>query len=161
VPEPVDGSSVSFNHVGICVTDLERSRRFYEEVLDFRYWWEMPVPDEPTSRLLQLPEPLGVTALYLTRDDFVLELMHFADSGSPPAHRRVMNEPGLTHLSVAVADIAAVVEKVEPNGGEVLRDTDMGGLAIMLRDPDGQLIELTTFHFRSMRPPRPDRRSSP
>ena len=31
----------------------------------------------------------------------------------------------------------------------------------MIRDPDGQLIELTTFHFRSMRPPWPDRRSSP
>ena len=68
-----------------------------------------------------------------------------------------MNEPGLTHLSVAVADIAATLEKVEPNGGEILRDTDMGGLAIMIRDPDGQLIELTTFRFPDMRPPRPDR----
>ncbi len=155
--EAADGRSVAFNHIGIGVTDLERSRRFYEEALDFQYWWEMPVPDEPTSRLLQLPAPLGVRAMYLTRDDFVLELMYFAHSRSGPSHPRVMNEPGLTHLSVAVADIAATLEKVEPNGGEILRDTDMGGMAIMIRDPDGQLIELTTFRFPDMRPPRPDR----
>ena len=37
-----------------------------------------------------------------------------------------MNELGLTHLSVAVADIAAAVDKVDPNGGEILGDTDMG-----------------------------------
>jgi len=150
------GGDVAFNHIGICVTDLERSRRFYEEVLGFRYWWEMPVPDSGTSRLLQLPPPLGVRALYLTRDDFVLELMHFAHSGSRPAHQRVMNEPGLTHLSVAVVDIPATLEKVIPNGGEILQDTDMGGLAIMIRDPDRQLIELTTFRFHAMRPPRPE-----
>jgi hypothetical protein len=27
-------------------------------------------------------------------------------------------------------------------GGEVLADTDLGGIAVMIRDPDGQLIEL-------------------
>ena len=32
----------------------------------------------------------------------------------------------------------------------------MGGLAIMIRDPDGQLIELTTFAFHDMRPPWPE-----
>ncbi len=32
----------------------------------------------------------------------------------------------------------------------------MGGRAIMIRDPDGQLIELTTFGFQDMRPPWPD-----
>jgi len=161
VAEVEGGSGVTFNHVGIGVTDLERSRRFYEEVLDFRYWWELPVPDEGTSQLLQLPPPLGVTALYLTRDGFVLELMHFAYSGSRPFHRRVMNEPGLTHLSVAVADIPATLAKVVAHGGQILEDTDMGGLAIMIRDPDGQLIELTTFHFHTMRPPRPEDRPSP
>ena len=31
----------------------------------------------------------------------------------------------------------------------------MGGAAIMIRDPDGQLIELTTPHFKTMRPPWP------
>jgi lactoylglutathione lyase len=154
-PVPTDDEA-AFNHIGICVTDLERSRRFYEEVLQFRYWWELAVPDESASRLLQLPEPLGVEAVYLTRGRFVLELIHFAHGGAGRDRPRVMNEPGLTHLSIAVPDIPEALRKVVPNGGEILEDTDMGGSAIMIRDPDGQLLELTTFAFQAMRPPWPE-----
>ena len=159
VAEPMEGDSVAFNHVGICVSDLERSRRFYEEVLQFRYWWELAVPDEGSSQLLQLPAPLGATAVYLAHERFVLELIHFAEAGIRPSPQRVMNNPGLTHLSIAVADISSTLEKVVPNGGEILEDTSVGGGAIMIRDPDGQLIELTSFHFHAMRPPWPDDRS--
>jgi lactoylglutathione lyase len=52
-----------------------------------------------------------------------------------------MNEPGLTHLSVNVTDLRGVVARVPEFGGTVLTDTDVG-MAIMIRDPDGQLIEL-------------------
>jgi lactoylglutathione lyase len=156
VAEPSSGDGFAFNHVGICVSDLERSRRFYQEVLHFSYWWEMEVPDEGATRLLHLPGPLGTRAVYLTRDRFVLELIHFARAGVRPAPRRVMDNPGLTHLSLAVADIPSTLERVAANGGEILEDTDMGGRAIMIRDPDGQLIELTSLRFNAMRPPWPD-----
>ena len=152
--DSLDGSI--FNHVGICVSDLERSRRFYEDVLQFRYWWELDIPDEGSSRLLQLSPPLGTKAVYLTHGRFVLELIYFADAESRPGPPRAMDDPGLTHLSIAVVDIPSTLEKVEANGGEILRGTDMGGMAIMIKDPDGQRIELTTFHFHSMRPPWPE-----
>jgi len=51
--------------------------------------------------------------------------------------------------------MGSVLAKVKTHGGEVLEDTDMGGRAVMIRDPDGQLIELTTFGFQDMRPPWP------
>jgi catechol 2,3-dioxygenase-like lactoylglutathione lyase family enzyme len=156
VDDPVDADTVAFNHVGICVSDLERSRRFYEDVLQFRYWWELDVPDEGATRLLQLSGPLGTKAVYLTRDRFVLELIYFADTATRPTPPRVMDNPGLTHLSVAVADIPSTLERVTANGGEILADTDMGGMAIMIRDPDGQLIELTSLRFNATRPPWPD-----
>ncbi len=156
VTGPGQDSAILFNHVGLCVTDLDRSRRFYEEVLGFRHWWEMDVPDEGTSRLLQLEPPLGVKAVYLVKDRFVVELLHYSTGVTRPATRRTMNDPGLTHLSVSVADIPAVLEKVAAHGGEVLEDTNMGGLAVMLRDPDGQLIELTTHRFHQSRPAWPD-----
>jgi catechol 2,3-dioxygenase-like lactoylglutathione lyase family enzyme len=52
-----------------------------------------------------------------------------------------MDEPGLTHLSLSVDDLRAAVDRVEELGGEVLRDTDLG-VAVFVRDPDGQLVEL-------------------
>jgi lactoylglutathione lyase len=154
--EPGEGRNAAFNHVGICVSDLDRSRRFYEGVLGFRYWWEMEVPDAGCSRLLQLPEPVGAKAVYLVNGSVVIELISFGGAGIHPSPRRVMNDLGLTHLSVAVDDIGATLAEVGAHGGEILADTDMGGLAIMIRDPDGQLIELTTFGFPDMRPPWPD-----
>ncbi len=144
-----------FNHVGICVTDLDRSRRFYEDVLQFRFWWELDAPDEGTSKLLEVPQPVGLHAVYMVRDGLVLELLHFAEAGTRAFRQRVMNEPGLTHLSFSVGDIPSVIEKVVPSGGEVLERTDMQA-AIMIRDPDGQLIELTSAAWRDVLPPLPD-----
>jgi lactoylglutathione lyase len=135
------------NHVGLCVTDVARSRAFYEELLGFRFQRELQVPDGPAARLLRVEAPVGMTAVYLERDGFVLELLHFDRPGNPPARERAVTEPGLTHLSVSVHDIPAVCARVEALGGEVLADTDLG-VVVMVRDPDGQLIELLPMSYR-------------
>ncbi|MCW2573610.1 MAG: glyoxalase/bleomycin resistance protein/dioxygenase, partial [Frankiales bacterium] len=54
---------------------------------------------------------------------------------------RPFTEPGLTHLSLTTDDLPGVLDRVRACGGEVLADTDIGA-AVMVRDPDGQLIEL-------------------
>jgi lactoylglutathione lyase len=130
------------NHVGLCVEDLTRSRAFYEAVLGFAHRSDLPVPDGAASRLLQVPAPVGLTAVYLELEGWTLELIHFDRAGNDPRRARSFTEPGLTHLSFAVDDVAATCALVEQHGGEVLADTDVGGRAIMVRDPDGQLLEL-------------------
>ncbi len=135
--------AASFNHVGQCVTDLERSRRFYVEVFGFEVARELQPPDEGSSSLLRLEPPLGMTACYLKRDDFVLELLHFADAGTVPGAERVVNQPGLTHISLGVDDLDTALAAVEAHGGEVLTDTNLG-MAVFVKDPDGQLVELLT-----------------
>jgi lactoylglutathione lyase len=137
---------IAFNHLGHCVTDLARSRRFYEELLGFSVEREIHPPDDPASTLLRLPKPLGMTALYLRRDGLVLELLHYT-RGTEPPRDRVMNEPGLTHISLSVEDIAGVSARVADYGGEVLADTDIGA-GIFIRDPDGQLLELLPMSYR-------------
>jgi lactoylglutathione lyase len=137
------------NHVGLCVTDLERSRRFYEAVLGFTHERDLPVPDGAASRLLQIPAPVGCTAVYLERDGFILELLHFDRAGNAPRRERSFTEPGLTHISFSVDDIPAACARVTEHGGEVLVDTDMGGHAINVRDPDGQIIELLPMSYRT------------
>ena len=138
----VSNPSVVVNHVGLCVTDAERSRRFYEQVFGFRHRNDLEVDDGPTSTLLQVPAPVGLTAVYLTRGDFVLELLHFDRDGNAPERPRSFTEPGLTHLSFNVADLATTVQAVRDHGGTVLDDTELHGVAVMIRDPDGQLLEL-------------------
>jgi lactoylglutathione lyase len=139
----------AFNHVGHCVADLAVSRRFYEAVLGFVHQRDLRVPDGLASRLLRVPEPVGMTAVYLERDGFTLELLHFDREGNAPRRERSFTEPGLTHLSFSVDDIAATCTLVTDLGGEVLEDTDMGGQAVMVRDPDGQLLELLPMSYRT------------
>ncbi|BBZ15660.1 hypothetical protein MBRA_58550 (plasmid) [Mycobacterium branderi] len=73
-----------FNHVGLCVADRERSRRFYEGLFGFVFWWELEPPDDGTDRLLQLNEPIGLRATYLVRDGLVLELSTTPGAKSTP-----------------------------------------------------------------------------
>jgi lactoylglutathione lyase len=145
----------TYNHTGQVVTDLERSKRFYQEVFGFKFWYEITPPDGPTAKLSSLTPPLGVTASYLTLDGFVLELMHYAAPGATAPYRpRTMADPGLTHLSISVDDVHATAEKAVEFGGQIIEDSDIGA-ALFLRDPDGQLLELLPVTYRDSLLPKP------
>jgi len=146
-----------YNHTGQVVADLERSKRFYQEVFGFQPWYEITPPDEMTAKLNCLEPPLGITASYLVLDGFVLELMAYSVPGATAPYRpRTMNEPGLTHLSISVDDVHATARKVVEHGGQVVEASDIG-VALFVRDPDGQLLELLPASYRDRLPPKPGR----
>jgi lactoylglutathione lyase len=133
--------STVVTHVGLCVADLERARRFYTEALGFTFASDLKPADEPTGQLLGIETPVGLTAVYLTLGSFTLELLHYDRAGNPDFRPRVMNEPGLTHLSITADDLPAVLERVRRLGGEVIDSSNLG-VAVLIRDPDGQIVEL-------------------
>lgn len=135
---------VVVNHIGHAVADLERAQRFWTEAFDFEVVHELAPPDEGTSQLLGIPSPVGLRAVYLRRGDFILELLHYADAGLVDRDRRVMNERGLTHISLLVDDMDERLEKVRALGGHLVEGTRLGDAAALVRDPDGQFIELLT-----------------
>ena len=143
-----------FNHVGLCVADRDRSRRFYEGLLGFQFWWELALPDKGTAQLLRLDGPIGVHATYLVRDGFVLELIDYSKRDVHVDSQRVMDQVGLTHMSLSVSDLAAVLAMVEEFGGSVIDETVTEQFA-MIRDPDGQLIELLPDSWLANLPQRP------
>lgn len=144
-----------YNHTGQVVSDLERSKRFYQEVFGFKFWFEFQPPEEAVAKLCSVKPPLGTTACYLTLDGFVLELIHYAQPGVlEPFKRRTMTEPGLTHLSISVDDVRATARKAVEHGGQIIEESDIG-TGLMIRDPDGQLLELLDKSFRANLPPKP------
>jgi catechol 2,3-dioxygenase-like lactoylglutathione lyase family enzyme len=143
-----------FNHVGLCVADRERSRRFYEGLLGFEFWWEIEPHDDRTAQLVQLSEPLGTRATYLVRDGLVLELIDYSKREVHAGPERVMDQVGLTHMSFSVSDLDGVLKQVANLGGSVVSETVTHGSA-MIRDPDGQLLELLSDGWLSVLPPQP------
>ena len=127
-------------HSGLGVSDLARSTRFYCELLGFSPDRELAMTADQVSDFLGLERPADMKAVYLYLGDFQLELLAFEPAGDNRVRERKMNQVGLTHISIAVASVPAVLAKAADYGGEVL--TRIGDMAGMIRDPDGQLVEI-------------------
>jgi hypothetical protein len=84
----------------------------------------------------------------------VLELLAYHPDRYEPWRRRSMAEPGLTHISISGDDVEGAIERAVEHGGEAVPGTDQGAVA-MVRDPDGQLVELVVHAWRDTRPPWP------
>lgn len=134
-------------HLGLCVSDLERSRRFYRDALGFREVSRLDTADAPMRTLLQLPDA-ELSALFLERDGLRLELLHFARTAAPTGPRpRPMNAPGFTHLAIRVDDLEASLAALRRAGATLLEDTrmenpDYQARAAIALDPDGNRLEL-------------------
>jgi glyoxylase I family protein len=142
----VSGLVRKVSHIGLCVSDVERSVAFYRDALGFAPVHELRVEGEPSDSLLRLRD-VKLHAVYLERDGFRIELLHYASPRSPAkAPAREMNDLGFTHLSVIVESIDEALSRLERAGAPPEPGTriEIGGhvVAAMVRDPDGLLIEL-------------------
>jgi catechol 2,3-dioxygenase-like lactoylglutathione lyase family enzyme len=142
--------TTTFSHVGLCVSDLERSMRFYVDGLGFEAAESWTIGDD-YGRLMELPG-VELTSQFLRREGASIELLSYASPGVVgPADRRPVNQLGLTHLCFRVADVDDVAERLRSLGGTVHEHTrttfpDETGAPqldfVYCTDPDGTRIEL-------------------
>jgi catechol 2,3-dioxygenase-like lactoylglutathione lyase family enzyme len=132
-------------HSGLGVSDLARSIRFYCEALGFERLRKLDMTSDQVSDFLMLDPPGDMNAVYLGMGDFQLELLKFTPGGANHVRGRGMSDVGLTHISIGVENVAATLTKVTALGGEVL--TKLGEHGALVRDPDGQFIELLDGAF--------------
>ena len=139
---------LSFSHFGICVSDLERSLRFYRDALGFELVASHRVGDE-FAALMEI-DGVSLESRMLSRDGVTLELLGFESPGhTGDGRRRPMNLLGLTHLSLRVDDVEVVAATIEDLGGAIVRSsrttfgTDGARMDFLYcTDPDGVRIEL-------------------
>ena len=141
-PEPV------FSHFGICVSDLERSLRFYCEGLGFEKAESHAIGSE-FAQLMEFPD-VAVTSQFIRKGQTAIELLAFEEPAPfGPRERRAVNQLGLTHLSFRVRDVAATAARMVELGGAIVEPSrttiDLGGTAlefVYCTDPDGVRVEL-------------------
>lgn len=115
------------NHVALFVTDLERSRRFYTDVLGFEDRTATVNPDEATSS--------NPTRSFLFAGSQGVDLF-VAPSGDVPGGREISH----LALSVEAHEIDDVIAVLEAAGVEVSDRTPRHTVFIV--DPDGHRIEI-------------------
>jgi glyoxylase I family protein len=137
-------ASSQVSHIGLCVRDLERSKRFYIDGLGFEEFARF----ELTRPLAEMEPPCHVISFFVEKDGLRIELLDFPEPGvfGVPSARR--NHVGLTHLSFVVDDVDAAAHELEQHGGKIIDGTRSGQddptsvQIIFLEDPDGTRIEL-------------------
>ena len=134
----------STSHIGLCVRDLERSRRFYVDGLGFTEFARFEI-DRPIA---EVDPPCHLTSFFIEKDGLRVELLDFRTPpvvGTPSTRR---NQLGLTHLSFVVDDVDAAASELERYGGRIVDGTRSGQhdpasvQIIFLEDPDGTRVEL-------------------
>lgn len=137
----------AFSHLGICVSDLEASLRFYCDGLGFAVAEGYDLDDATApgiDRALEVEAPVALRSQMITKGDLKIELLAFSaptPDGHPSASR---SQLGLTHLSFTVDDVDATIETLVAAGGTLLESTraSLGIELVFLTDPDGTRIEL-------------------
>ena len=132
---PVTG----YAHVRLTVTDIARSRAFYDEVFGFEVAFELPPNPDPET-LDQLGFLFGGVIYSIPGGLFGLRPV--AAGGDKFDEDRT----GLDHVSFAVpgrADLDAAVETLDRRGVAHDGIKDIGaGFILEFRDPDGVALEL-------------------
>jgi lactoylglutathione lyase len=136
---------VAVSHIGVCVTDIERSRRFYRDGLGFQEVAQFEVGLE-FGAVMEVEGTLELTSVFLRREGVSIELLGYRNRAvEGDGTRRKMTQLGLTHLSLLVQDVDAVAEHLRGFGGTVLPSTRLSaasGEFVYCLDPDGIRIEL-------------------
>jgi len=138
--------------IGLTVSDLDRTERFYRDTLDFRTVARKHVQDPSLDALFGLPNEV-MDVLTMQLGDQQVEFTQFESPGRPyPADSR---SPDLwfQHFAIVVSDIdaayarvrAAGVQAISLDGPQTLPEQNGGVRAFKFRDPDGHPLELLWF----------------
>ena len=135
-------NTTGLHHVRLTVTDLARSRAFYEEILGLEVAVQSPGdPNDPVVR--QDPAQLYGGVIYQT-NGILFGLRPVASGDAFDSER-----PGLDHVSFAVASrdvldaAASALEGQSITHGQVTDLADFGIAILSFSDPDGVHLELT------------------
>jgi catechol 2,3-dioxygenase-like lactoylglutathione lyase family enzyme len=130
------------HHVGTTVSDLDRAVTFYREVLGLDVLDEFTVSGEAFATGVDVPGATGRFA-HLDGDGARVELVEY-DPQAAPVGADALDQPGATHLAVAVDDVQAFYDGL-PADVETLSEpqtTESGTTICFLRDPDENLVEV-------------------
>lgn len=145
-----------FWHVGINVTDMDASIRFYRKI-GFEVIQDKEVDDPNLARAFMVEGASKLRFAHLrlgdSPDEAMLDLIQWRDAHSDGVANADLLVPGLCRFSILTDDIQAEYDRLSADGVQFLHspqtvmgpDGVHGWKLLFARDPDG-----TLFHFAEL-----------
>lgn len=144
-----DGKITGFFHAGVTVKDMERSLKFYRDLLGLPILNDRVIEDPYLAEVVAVPlQSVRIVFLTVTEDVFV-ELLEYRGTEQHSASSRP-NDYGAGHLCLYVDDLAALHRRLVAAGVPTRSKSPVrvptgprkGALVIYAMDPDGYNVEL-------------------
>jgi catechol 2,3-dioxygenase-like lactoylglutathione lyase family enzyme len=138
----------TLRHIGLVVTDIERSKAFYEKHFGFAVKVEALETGECLDNCLSINAVRVKTTKMIDPCDNVLELLQFISHPMPQEEnlRYPLNKIGCTHFALTVPDLSLLYSNLLTEGilFTCAPQTSSDGRVKLAfcRDPDGTFIEL-------------------
>ncbi|MEV6927357.1 VOC family protein [Dactylosporangium sp. NPDC051485] len=152
-PDRVEGGAppadvvARLSHFGICVADLDRSKRFYTGAFGFQETYSRVVGNDFARLMQRLTYDVEICIMSL--DGRLIELIHHRTPPASVEPLRPTNTVGLTHVAIYVPEVKPAMRRVDEFGGRALPDTFTRLVVngeereyVCVLDPDEVRIEL-------------------
>jgi catechol 2,3-dioxygenase-like lactoylglutathione lyase family enzyme/uncharacterized protein YciI len=143
------GQTVAFGHVGLQVSDLDRSITYYRDVIGLRLLERLLREDAYLKVVTGYPDvTLDIAVLAEPASGVLLELLQYRGTSGMPVDPQTAN-PGTGHVCFQVDDVDATHARARAAGFGAVNDPVTptagrwtGGRSVYLVDPDGIRVEL-------------------
>lgn len=136
--------------IGIVVSDVEKSAKFYKEALGFTEVGGFAVSKEMGGDSGLVDYHAFKVRVFVLADESTatrIKLMDFPGVKSKKVDNKYINSSlGFSYLTIIVSDTTAAVERARKAGAKPVKEPYQlgasGSYLTMLNDPDGNIIEL-------------------
>jgi catechol 2,3-dioxygenase-like lactoylglutathione lyase family enzyme len=132
---------VSFCHLVVGVTDMDRALAFYRDVLGMEIVFETPISGEPFDAVLHAKRKQEGRVVGGLLGGLMIELLSLGASTQDRDHRRGIT--GIHNVSLSVTDLDDTHRRVTAAGYTPDQDPfEIGGVRMFfVKDPDGTPVE--------------------
>lgn len=135
--------------IGVVVNDLEQAVEFYENIIGMKKVGGFDIDEDFGKRSgLTGGEPFSVVIMKLIDDDNSTQwkLISFNKKAAHPRQKFIQDDTGMQYTTINVKSIDPFLKRIKESNIPLLGDTPTklgeNGVFVLLRDPDGNFIEL-------------------
>ncbi len=132
--------------MGIVVNDLEKTKDFWINTLDFKLHIKAKEESPYVDELLAIKDPRLTTVKLIDSNGFIIELLKFENYQVGNSWTGDLKTTGLTHIALTVDNLDELVDRLKKGNYQTLSEIKISPnkkvKVLFVRGPEGTMLEL-------------------